>query len=369
MSFVFNHDHDIAYLEDVDSPALVVYKHVVEQNIDKAINIVGDVHKLRPHVKTVKSVEVIQLAIEKGITKFKCSTISEAEMLCIAGAKDILINYQMSSVKINRVRHLRSKYPQVELATLIDNYDSALTASTAFSDDPLSVYIDLNVGMNRTGIVLESVIQLMWNVAALSGISVKGLHVYDGHIDSSHDMARANQARETLTSVNELRQKLNEEFDSAMKLVIGGSPTFSLYCSSDDLEVSPGTFFFWDAGYGSAYPEIPFQPAAFLLCRVLSIVDTRTLCLDLGYKATASDQPLPRVFFPDIRDYEVIDQYEEHIIIKVNDSSRYTVGQPLFAIPFHICPTVNLYEDLLVGSKNGIVDSWRVVARDRKISI
>ena len=75
--------YEINNIEDFDSPALVVYPERVEQNISACIKMVGDLDRLRPHVKTNKTVEVVQMMLAQGIAKFKCATIAEAEMLAI----------------------------------------------------------------------------------------------------------------------------------------------------------------------------------------------------------------------------------------------------------------------------------------------
>ena len=94
---MLNKDNSWYLIEDVnelDSPALVIYPQRVTHNIRTAIAMTGDVNKLRPHIKTNKSPDAIQLLKEAGITKFKCASIAEAELLGICEAKDVLLAYQ-----------------------------------------------------------------------------------------------------------------------------------------------------------------------------------------------------------------------------------------------------------------------------------
>ncbi|MEO5891856.1 MAG: D-TA family PLP-dependent enzyme, partial [Ferruginibacter sp.] len=62
-------------------------------------------------------------------------------------------------------------------------------------------------------------------------------------------------------------------------------------------------------------------------------------------------------------------QSEEHLVVKVNDSSIFKPGDVLYGVPVHICPTVALYERAVVIEKNMAVKEWKVIARDRKINI
>lgn len=146
--------YHIKNIADIDSPALVIYKDRVEKNIDTLISTIDDVNRLRPHIKTHKSAEVTSMMIARGIRKFKCATIAEAEMLCSTGANDILLAYQPVGPKIIRLTELVKKFPSIRFSCLIDNLAAAQEISEIFVQNGSSIeyFIDLNVGMNRTGI-------------------------------------------------------------------------------------------------------------------------------------------------------------------------------------------------------------------------
>src|SRR3982751_609884 len=142
--------YEIENIDEIDSPALVVYKERVIENIRKLINM-KDVAHLRPHVKTNKIAEVNKMMLHEGITKFKCATIAEAEMLGMINAPDVLLAYQPVGPKVNRLLQLVKKYPRTLFACLIDDFNAAKNISETFTAGNLTldVYIDLNVGMNR----------------------------------------------------------------------------------------------------------------------------------------------------------------------------------------------------------------------------
>ena len=52
--------HRVANVDEVASPALLVYPERVEQNIDLLLRVSGGAPRLRPHVKTHKLGEVIR---------------------------------------------------------------------------------------------------------------------------------------------------------------------------------------------------------------------------------------------------------------------------------------------------------------------
>ena len=109
--------------------------------------------------------------------------------------------------------------------------------------------------------------------------------------------------------------------------------------------------------------------SSLVISRVISVVDENTICTDLGHKSVAAENPLPRVHFLNAEDAEPIGQSEEHLVVKVPDASVYKVGDVLYGVPVHICPTVALYDRAIVIENNKAVDEWRVIARDRKITV
>jgi D-serine deaminase-like pyridoxal phosphate-dependent protein len=123
----------------------------------------------------------------------------------------------------------------------------------------------------------------------------------------------------------------------------------------------------WDAGYARAYPDLDFSIASCLLTRVISRPEKDLICVDLGHKSIAAENPIhDRVFFPDLNDYQIIGHSEEHLMIKTTHSEGYEPGHLLLGFPKHICPTVALHDHAYIIS-NGVAstETWTVNARKR----
>src|SRR5258708_33374193 len=71
---------------EIPSPALLLYPDRIRENIRRMIRVAGGTNRLRPHIKTHKLAEVVRMQLEEGITKYKCATITEAEMAAGPGA-------------------------------------------------------------------------------------------------------------------------------------------------------------------------------------------------------------------------------------------------------------------------------------------
>ncbi len=364
--------YDIDNIEEIDTPALVVYLDRVKENIRVLKNFVPDTSRFRPHVKTNKSEEVSKLIIGAGITKFKCATISEAEMLALAGAKDVLLAYQPVGPKATRLLSLKEKYPATQFSCLIDNLETANHLSDIFinANQRIPVYIDLNIGMNRTGIAPQHAYPLYLACQNLKGIMAIGLHAYDGHIRDTNFDLRTKHSDESFAPVEILATKILKNHSGPFTVIAGGTPTFPIHSRRKDVECSPGTFIYWDMGYQRILPEQPFVFAALVITRVISKPTADTLCVDLGHKSIASENPMDsRVFFLNAPELQPIGHSEEHMVVRAPATNSYKVGDVLFGVPFHICPTCALYDSAWIVENNHVRQKWAISSRNRTITI
>lgn len=365
-----NEWYHITNEDEVDGPALLIYADRVRNNIKTLIESIDDISRLRPHIKTHKSPQVCQMMLDAGISKFKCATIAEAEMLAGSGAKDILLAYQPVGPKITRLVELTEEFPNIKFSCLIDNPETASAISSEFlkSNGMISAFIDLNVGMNRTGIKPENAFRLFDSCKTLRGISVVGLHAYDGHLRDADLAARKKKCDESFAAVLKLKQEISSAFGTDLVIVAGGTPTYSIHCKRSQIECSPGTFVYWDKGYEQILTEQKYQFAALVMARIISIPSEKTVCVDLGHKAIASENPLnQRVFFLNAPDLEPIGHSEEHMVFMTNKD--YVVGDVLYGVPYHVCPTVALHDQAAVVEDGKVTDHWFNISRNRKITI
>ena len=361
---------EIQNIEQIDSPALAVYPKRIIFNIELAKKMAGDVDKLRPHVKTNKMTEVCRLMMQAGITKFKCATLAEAEMLALAGAPDILLAYQPVGPKIDRLLKLVNAYPESHFSCLADHPENILVIDNLCCEENvmLDVLIDLNVGMNRTGIHPSKAPGLARTIAGFKNIRLAGLHGYDGHIHDTDIVQRQHEADISFAVLENVCREIQLMLPYPLRMVIGGTPSFPIHARRTNCECSPGAFVFWDWGYKQQYPDMPFEYAALVICRVISIIDNRHVCIDMGYKSVAAESPLPRVYFLNAPEAIPVAQSEEHLVLETLDSGAYSIGQVFYGVPKHICPTVALYEKAFVITNGQMTDTWNIIARNRFIN-
>lgn len=360
-------------ISEIDSPALIVFPERVKENIRTAIKMVGDVSRLRPHIKTHKSPDAAQLMMDAGIYKFKCATIAEAEMLGMAGAKDVLLAYQPNGPKLERFAQLIKKYPATKYSCLTDDIGIATSQSNVFAANGLQVpvFIDLNIGMDRTGIAPgAAAIALYQHCAGLKGIQPIGLHAYDGHVLGKDFDLRKTECDAAFTKVEAMRDELIKRGFANPVIVAGGSHSFPIHCKRAGIECSPGTFVYWDKGNSDRCPEQDFLPAAVVIARIVSLPNESMICTDLGHKSIAAEKEITRrVYFLNAPELVAVSQSEEHLVLQAEPQHHYQRGDVLYGMPVHICPTIALYERALIAEDGLIVGEWMTTARNRQITV
>ena len=362
-------------IEDVGhliTPSLVVYPDRIEENIKKMIWIAGGTKSLRPHIKTHKIAEIIELQLKHGISKFKCATIAEAELLASTGAKDILLAMPLVGIHIHRFFKLIEKFQNIKFSTLVDCEDSLqkFQEIAATKNIKVNLWLDINNGMNRTGVLPDDrAVQLYQQIEKSSHLTANGLHVYDGHIHEADLKKRVEICEKDFEPVQMFKRRIEEKRMKIKTIVAGGTPTFPIHSKRKNVEVCPGTPLLWDAGYATTYKDLEFLCAAVLIGSIVSKPKENLVCLNLGHKSVAAEMHFPRVHFLNLDDCEQISHSEEHLVVECKDSDKYPVGMDCYAVPTHICPTVLKYSHVYTARDGKIEGRWKIAARDHTITI
>lgn len=365
--------HRVSNADEIPSPALLLHEGRALANIDRAIAMVGDPSRLRPHVKTHKLRELIRAQVARGVSRFKCATIPEAEISASGGAGEVLLAYPMLGPNARRLVELAMAFPNTRFGLTVDCPGAlrAITEAVRRTDAPrLDVYIDVDCGMGRTGIVPGGdLLALRRAIEGRPGLRFAGLHAYDGHIHETDPVARASLCDAAFAGVERMREAIAAETRQEVVIVAGGTPTFPIHARRAEVQCAPGTFVLWDFGYADKFPDLGFDVAAVLLTRVLSKPGPGRLCLDLGHKAVASENPHPRVRLMELPDARCVAHSEEHMVVECAGAEAFEVGDCLHAVPRHICPTVALHGEVFVVREGAARETWRVQARERRLAI
>ena len=225
--------YEIEDPSELISPSLIYYEDIIRGNIKRAVEIAGDAGRLWPHMKTHKMSEMIRLHLEAGVTRFKCATIAESEMVAACGVKDIVLAYPLVGPNIKRFAALNEGYPDARFWAIGDDLEQLALLGRAFvsKGKKARLLIDINAGNNRTGVAFEGVAELYRACAALEGISVDGLHCYDGHNNNPDRSVRDAFAAQTYDSVSDIKKELEADGLCVEIIILGGTPSFLCYAA------------------------------------------------------------------------------------------------------------------------------------------
>lgn len=332
----------------VITPALLVDLGAVRRNLERLIAIAG-IERLRPHVKTSKLVRTFAELRAAGLTRFKCATTREAEHLVsvLEDGDDVLVAYPHQGPALDKLESIARRHPGLRISVLTEDAGHARAVP-----EPLGLFVDLNVGMNRTGVPVDRV-ETIERIVDAAGARFCGVHAYEGHVHSGSTSERTEACHRAYVPLMATMLRLEERF-VVPELVTSGTPSFAAalqYAPFRDLgavhRVSPGTVVYDDLRTDT-YEELDFESAAQVVSRVVSHPAPGMMTFDAGSKALATDAGDPCAAVLDHPEIVALTPSEEHLPCRVTSGEVLPLGTVVRLVPRHVCPTVNLAESALV---------------------
>jgi D-serine deaminase-like pyridoxal phosphate-dependent protein len=372
---------DAYRIEEVDrvmTPALAIYPDIVDSNIETTLRLLGgNSNRWRPHVKTAKLGLMMRRLVEHGIANFKCSTSLELLTVCEAGAADVLVAYPLVGANARRVREISEQFSAVRISALVESREhiEAWPAGTR-----VGLFIDVNPGMNRTGIEQnrqDEIIQLARAIQD-AGMDFRGLHYYDGHLSSIPLPIRESEAHLGYDRLMEVVAAFSSARIDVPEIITAGTPAFPCTLSYSAFSrgpfihrASPGTVVYNDcSSLTQLPPEYGYRPAAVVVSTVISRPSPGRFTCDAGHKTVSADSGIPSCAVIGHPNFSPSKPSEEHLPIDVlEDSSLPGTGEAIYLVPRHICPTVNNFDHALIVIGGRIVGIEPVTARGREAPV
>jgi D-serine deaminase-like pyridoxal phosphate-dependent protein len=362
--------------EELDTPALLVDLDQLEANIaDMAAFAAQAGVQLRPHAKTHKTVEIGRMQLQAGAVGLTVAKLSEAEVFAAAGITDLLIAYPL--VGPIKQRRLFKLLEQAKITTVLDHLEvaTALSKTAVEFGRELPVLVDVDTGMHRTGVPAgEAVVDLVLQVARLPGLHFAGILTHEGHaiMGETPEQMRAMglAAGEAMVRTAEMLRAAGLGVETVS---VGLTVTAKITASVAGItETRPGTYVFYDRS------GVHHGVASWAQCaaRVLATVVTRPaadrVLLDAGSKTLTSDLTIKRPSVPGYGyvvghpDWTIEKLSEEHGWVTIPADDPVRIGERVEIIPNHICPVVNLFDDMTLVRGAEVVGQWAVAARGCK---
>jgi len=359
-------------IAEIETPALLVDVGRMEQNIQRLTSTLSasDV-AIRSHIKSHKIPDLAHQQVRAtGADKITCQTLSEAEVMALSGFHDIhLVRMVVSNEKVERL---------VWLADRVDNFVTnvdcrgnivPLQDTAARNDVTVPVFLEIDVGVNRTGVTPAEAPAMANLIEEQSNLRLAGIVGHDGFIKYNHD---SESAFETAVAdvVADLRRAVDriEKESVEVPTVMTGSSATARYYEDQPLvtEVNPGRYLFWDGLHVNAVPHVETEHCAVtIITTVISNPTHDRVVVDGGSKVFSAYEgvkPQPK----DRHDFSIRSLSSEHAVVDVTEADpKPDVGDRIEFIVPSVHHAINL-ADTLVGVREGRVsDIWDIQARGK----
>ncbi|GAA1190359.1 D-TA family PLP-dependent enzyme [Brevibacterium paucivorans] len=346
-------------LESMRTPSLVVDYDVLKRNISISHNFFVDSSiRIRPHVKTHKSLEIAQLQLDAGAKGLTVATVGEAEVFSKV-CNDIFIAYPLWPDE-NQFKTLNSLSRNANIIVGVDSIFGIKHLSTKL-DRSIQIMIEVDSGHGRTGCaparageVAEATID--------HGFDLRGIFTFPGH---SYGRDKACSAADDEADALSVAKKSVWASIGKGDLELSGGSTPSFISSKLDVitETRPGVYVFndaqqWELGH--------VQPDDISLTAYARVVSQRPgyIVLDSGSKVLGADRAPYATGYGrliDLPDAQVVQLSEHHAVVETDATLH--LGSIVRVVPNHACTAVNLVDELIPVSGNQIFSPWRVEAR------
>ena len=351
----------LAATSEIPTPALVIDCEVLDQNIWTAHSSVAEVGlRVRPHVKTHKSLEIARRQLTAGAVGLAVATVGEAEVF-LAVSNDIFISYPLwpDEDQFNRLEALSSR---CRLAIGVDSAEGIEHLAHRLPRS-IELMIEIDSGHHRSGCTPVDAGGIARS-ALDRNLRVRGIFTFPGH-SYTHDGGRVAAADEPVALSRAVEDVRRATGLSSLEISGGSTPSFLTSTAEELTEVRPGVYVFNDAQQWELGNILPEAIALSAYSRVVSSREGH-IVLDVGSKVLGADKASYStgsgrlLDFPDAR---VIQLSEHHAVVAINDGPPR--GSVVRVVPNHVCSAVNLVDELFPVTTGKVHAAWPVDARGR----
>lgn len=360
-------------LEDrrLDTPAMLVDLDIAEANIaSMAAFARRSGLRLRPHLKTHKSLAMARRQLTAGAVGLCAATVGEAAAFAAGGVTDLTLAYPV--VGARKLERLAAVCRAADLTLVADSTPVAdgYQEVARQAGRTLRVLIEVDTGMGRVGATPDAAPGLARHLSGCHGLEFHGILTHAGHAhDAEGQLGVERVAREEAAIMGAVRAEL-ERAGHEVAVVSAGSSLTARYLSAADgiTEIRPGTYVYNDlrtlACWSCTYEEI----AATMLATVIRVDGTRVV-VDAGSKTltTSTDPVYGQGHLLSRPDGAFTRLSEEHGVLSVDGAPRLSVGDRVRILPIHACVWSDLQPEVY-GIRDGhVVERIRVDAFRRSL--
>ena len=356
--------------DEIDTPALVIEKARLIKNIQNMQAHADRYGKaVRPHAKTHKCTELAKLQRSMGAFGICVTKPSEALVMAKAGINGLLLTSPVvTPIKIATLMQVLTLAPDTMVVLdNIENIKQLNAAVKAAGLSALSIIVDIDAGIGRTGVGFDGAVYLALKVHQASHLELKGVQCYAGHFQhiQSHQ-ARLDACVPLLKRAGAINDEIAAKTGLTGLIQTGsGTGSYEVDCQVESVtEIQPGSYTVMDQEYFDIdYQGQHFLPAMTLLTSVISANHSMHVTVDAGLKALYKDPTPPKIIQPSGLHYDWDLFGDEHG--KVTGAPLPKIGDVLEMIVPHCDPTINLFDRFYIIEDNEVADIWPIDLRGK----
>ena len=348
-------------MSEIIRPTLIVDKEICLNNIEIMARKAKEHHlKFRPHFKTHQAAKIGEWFKRFNVNAITVSSVRMAEYFAINGWNDITIAFPLNILEIEHVNRLAAS---IKINVLIENKESATVISEK-SNQNLGVYIKIDTGYQRTGIVssktgvIDSCLSI---IKKNKKITFKGFLTHTGHTYQAKSTNEIfSRHFDALLKLKSLKQKYQKDYAN-IEISMGDTPSSSICSNFSGIdEIRPGNFVFYDLMQHSLGVCDIEDIAVRMVCPVVSKNLSRNEIVVYGGAAhfskdyilnTDGKRMFGRIIIKSGKEKVLLDTKnylsklsQEHGILKIspNQFKNIEIGDLIEVLPVHSCLTANL---------------------------
>ena len=370
-------------LNELPTPALVLDQSILRANCERMIARCRHLAvTLRPHLKTLKSIDAARYAIDPGHGGVAVSTLKEAEYFAANGVIDIQLAVCLTPDKLARAAAVAGSAPLFSF--FLDSVEMA-NAVVAFTRDhgvAFRVWIELDTGEHRTGVDPdgELLLAIAERLRAAPLVTLCGVATHAGHSYVSTygpaDLERI--AEEERAGSVRAAGRLATLGLGSLAVSIGSTPTAMYLGQAEGVtEIRVGVYMASDLFQAALGVQRQDEIALSVLATVISrnearghvVIDAGGLALskdrstggsaehDMGYGLAVDIDGNPS--FGRVTVGEVYQEHGELRNLSSDVINRLPIGARVRILPNHACMTAAAYDRFhVVDRSRDVVSVW-----------
>lgn len=359
----------------IDTPALLVDLNQLASNIRRYAGIAAQAGvKLRPHIKTHKTLEIADMQLRAGADGITVAKLSEAAIYAEAGVSDIFVAYPV--IGVQKARRAAQLARQCHLIVGVESGQGIQQLSAAATEigTTLFVRVEIDSGLHRTGVKPDAALALCQQVLASPGLQLDGIFTFRSTgfpaAQTSDPQVLGRQEGELMVVLAEQLRQANIPIHAVS---VGSTPTGSSAALVPGItEIRPGTYVFFDRMTTKAGTSTPDEIALSILTTVVSRPTPDIAIIDAGSKTFCGDIVPEKA---GLVGYGVITTGDTGIIVRMSEEHGFVqlapgfdpqIGDRLTFYPNHVCTAVNLSNELILVQEGIVQHVWPVAARGQR---